>query len=67
MANWIFYTPPVESVPSVPPAPSFTGPANEVLATPDGSAGAVTLRKLVVADLPDVAGQRSFTLMMMGA
>jgi len=32
-----------------------SGPANEVLATPDGSTGAVGLRALVAADIPSLA------------
>ncbi len=33
-------------------APPITGAANLVLATPNGSSGAVSLRSLVVADIP---------------
>lgn len=47
-------------IPSGEPGTDPSGAANEVYATPDGSSGTATLRKLVLADLP-IGGVNSQT------
>jgi hypothetical protein len=40
--------------PTTPSGSTTTGPANEVLATPDGTGGLATIRALVAADIPNL-------------